>query len=208
MRRHFVSLLSQKSLNLGFNVSFLKDFSNEKYVFDGTSIFIRQIPEVIRRNKGINRMIKSVAKGAGAKWVKFKVRGWRIKIERGKPIALEYTCEKSVFVKDFEKFRKSLFENEDEVIVAVLKNGRWVEIKDKFTEECLERLREKIEIFNRKIYVATKLNLTSLQPSLSISMIEKGDQIQGIYTITGRIENERQSGAFLVCNFFAFEKPP
>jgi hypothetical protein len=101
-----------------------------------------------------------------------------------------------------------LFKNEDEVIVAVLKNGRWVEIKDKFTEECLERLREKIEIFNRKIYVATKLNLTSLQPSLSISMIEKGDQIQGIYTITGRIENERQSGAFLVCNFFAFEKPP
>jgi hypothetical protein len=44
-----------------------------------------------------------------------------------------------------------LFKNEDEVIVAVLKNGRWVEIKDEFTEKCLSELRDKIETFNRKV---------------------------------------------------------
>jgi len=148
IRRHFESFLKVKTFNLHFDVSLLKRFSNEKYGFGCTSIYIREVPDGIRRDRRIKEILRSVARLAGAKFVKIKVRGWRIK--KG-GIAVEYTCEKSAFVKDFEKFRKSLFKNEDEVIVAVLKNGRWVEIKDEFTEKCLSELRDKIETFNRKV---------------------------------------------------------
>jgi hypothetical protein len=200
MRIHFASLLSQKTINLK---DFFGKYVSGKYVFDGTRIFIREIPEGIRRNKRINRIIKSVAKGAGAEFVKIKVRGWRIKIERGKPIALEYTCEKSVFVKDFEKFRKSLFENEDEVIVAVLKNGRWVEIRDEFTEECLSELREKIETFNAKVETCimkkTKiLNGTLVERVLpnyirlyEIAYYDKGKELIKIFWFNEKIDFKR-----------------